>query len=326
MTTWEPAVRLPDPAVHVIDERFAKYTLGTAKVERLYTGCRWAEGPVWFGDQRSLFWSDVANDRILRWDEATGETSVFRSPSNYANGNYRDRLGRLVTCEHGLRRVTRTEYGGSVTVLADGYGGRRLNSPNDITVHSDGSVWFSDPTFGILGDYEGYRAESELPTNLYRIDGPSGDLTVASGDLKSPNGLAFSPDESVLYVIESRALPRRRVVAFDVVDGRLASGPRLFVDAEAGIPDGLRIDEDGNLWCGWSGGEGLDGVRVYAPDGTLIGAIDLPERCANVAFGGRSHNRVFMAATSSLYALYVNTRAAPIPAFASVEAQEGNGR
>jgi len=326
MTTWQPSVRLPDPAVHVLDERFAAYVIATAKVERLFTGCRWAEGPVWFGDQRSLFWSDVANDRILRWDEATGDTSVFRSPSGYANGNSRDRLGRLVTCEHGQRRVTRTEYGGDVTVLADRHDGRRLNSPNDITVHSDGSVWFSDPPFGILGDYEGYRAEPELPTNLYRIDGVTGETTVASGDLRSPNGLAFSPDESVLYVVESRSLPRRRIVAFDVVDGSLVGGPRVFVDAEAGIPDGLRIDEDGNLWCGWSGGEGLDGVRVYAPDATLIGAIDLPERCANVAFGGRSHNRLFMAASSSLYALYVNTRAAPVPAFASVEPSRGEGR
>jgi len=324
MTAWESTTRLPDPAVRVLDDRFARYVLALTKVERLFTGCRWAEGPVWFGDQRSLFWSDVPNDRILRWDEATGETAVFRSPSNYSNGNSRDRSGRLVTCEHGTRHVTRTDYGGAVTVLADGYEGRRLNSPNDITVHSDGSVWFSDPVFGILGDYEGYRAEPELPTNLYRIDGDSGELTVASGDLRSPNGLAFSPDESVLYVVESRAAPRRRIVAFDIVDGAIASDHRLFIDAEAGIPDGLRIDEDGNLWCGWSGGEGLDGVRVYAPDATLIGAIDLPERCANVAFGGRSHNRLFMTATSSLYGLYVNTRAAPVPAFAPPEAQEGN--
>jgi gluconolactonase len=316
MTGWEPTTRLPDPAVHVLDERFVPYVLSLAKVERLYTGCRWAEGPVWFGDQRALCWSDIPNDRILRWDEATGTTSVFRHPSGYSNGNTRDRGGRLVTCEHGGRRVTRTEYGGSLTVLADAYEGKALNSPNDVVVHSDGSVWFSDPTFGILGDYEGYRAKPELPTNLYRVDGATGDLTVACGDLRSPNGLAFSPDESVLYVVESRAVPRRRIVEFDVVDGVLASGPRLLIDAVDGIPDGLRVDEDGNLWCGWSGGEHLDGVRVYAPDGTLIGAIDLPERCANVAFGGRSHNRLFMTATSSLYALYVNTRAAPVPAFA----------
>ncbi|UOE45747.1 SMP-30/gluconolactonase/LRE family protein [Agromyces larvae] len=306
---WRPARRLPDPAVRVVDERFRPYVLGLAKVERIATGCRWAEGPVWFGDQRSLFWSDVPGDRILRWDEATGETTVFRTPSDYSNGNTRDTAGRLVTCEHGTRRVTRTEYDGTRTVLADSYDGHRLNSPNDVVVSSDGAVWFSDPAFGILGDYEGFRAESELPTHLYRV-APDGSLD-AVADLAYPNGLAFSPDERTLYVVESRSRPRRRIVAFDVdlEAGRL-SGQRVFVDAGDGIPDGLRLDEDGNLWCGWSGGEGLDGVRVFAPDGTLIGAIDLPERCANLAFGGRSLNRLFMTATSSVYALYVNTRGA----------------
>jgi gluconolactonase len=307
MSEWQPAVRLPDPAVHVLDDRFEAYVLPLAKVERLATGCRWAEGPVWFGDQHALLWSDVPGNRILKWDEHTGETREFRTPSNYSNGNTRDRAGRLITCEHGLRRVTRTEYDGQITVLADSYDDARLNSPNDVVVSSDGSIWFSDPIFGILGDYEGFRAEPELPTNLYRIDGRTGELTVADGNLRSPNGLAFSPDETVLYVVESCSKPRPRIVAFDVIDGRLTDG-RIFVDAEQGGPDGLRIDEDGNLWCGWSGGEYLDGVRVYAPDGTLIGRIDLPERCANVAFGGRSSNRLFMTATSSVYSLYVNTR------------------
>jgi gluconolactonase len=242
---------------------------------------------------------------MLRWDAANETLSVFRQPSNYANGNTRDQQGRLVTCEHGGRRVTRTEYDGTITVLADSYQGKRLNAPNDVVVAADGAVWFSDPVFGILGDYEGYRAEPELPTYLYRL-GPDGRLDAAA-ELRSPNGLAFSPDESVLYVVESRAVPHRRIVAYDVRDGSLGE-QRPFIDCGDGIPDGLRIDEDGNLWCGWGGGAGLDGVRVFAPDATPIGHIDLPERCANLAFGGRARNRLFLAAHSSLYALYVNVR------------------
>ncbi|QAY73438.1 SMP-30/gluconolactonase/LRE family protein [Agromyces protaetiae] len=307
---WRPVLRTPDPAVRVVDERFRRYVVGTAKVERIATGFRWAEGPVWFGDQRSLFWSDIPNNRMLRWDEATGETSVFRSPSDYSNGNTRDSQGRLVTCEHGTRRVTRTEYDGTRTVLADAFEGKRLNSPNDVVASSDGAVWFSDPCFGILGDYEGFRAEPELPTHLYRV-APDGTLTTPAPDLAYPNGLAFSPDERTLYVVESRSQPRRRILSFDAdVSAGTLSNQRVFIDAVEGVPDGLRVDEDGNLWCGWSGGEGLDGVRVYAPDATLIGAIDLPERCANVAFGGRSRNRLFMTATTSVYSLYVNTRGA----------------
>jgi gluconolactonase len=230
---------------------------------------------------------------------------VFRQPSNYANGNTRDQQGRLVTCEHGGRQVTRTEHDGTITVLADSYQGKRLNAPNDVVVAADGAVWFSDPVFGILGDYEGYRAEPELPTYLYRL-GPDGRLD-ATAELRSPNGLAFSPDESVLYVVESRAVPHRRIVAYDVRDGSLGE-QHPFIDCGDGTPDGLRIDEDGNLWCGWGGGEGLDGVRVFAPDATPIGHIDLPERCANLAFGGRARNRLFLAAHTSLYALYVNVR------------------
>jgi len=308
MGKWRPTVRLPDPAVHVLDERFAPYCLALSKVERVATGCRWAEGPVWFGDQHALIWSDVSNNRMLAWNERTGRTAVFRAPSDYSNGNTRDAAGHLVTCEQGTRRVTRTEYDGSVTILADRWQGKRLNSPNDVVGTRDGSIWFSDPPYGILTDQEGYRAEQELPTNLYRVD-PAGVLSVAAGDLAYPNGLAFSPDESILYVVQSRSQPYKRITAFDVTAGQL-SNPRTFVEAVEGIPDGLRIDEDGNLWCGWSGGPGLDGVRVYAPDAALIGSIDLPERCANVQFGGRSNNRLFMAATTSIYSLYVNTRGA----------------
>ena len=296
--------------MRILDEAFERYVLSSAKVERLATGCRWAEGPVWFGDARCLVWSDIPNDRMLRWDEQTGVTSVWRQPSGYANGNTRDRAGRLVTCEHGGRRVTRTEYDGTITVLADSWQGHPLNSPNDVVVTRDGSVRFTDPAFGISGDYEGHRADPELPTDLYRLDGTTHELTVAASGLRSPNGLAFAPDESRLYVVESGGVPRRDIVAFDVVDGALTDR-RVVVDAGDGSPDGLRVDEDGNLWCGWGmGSPELDGVRVFSPDGTAIGHIALPERCANVVFGGRALNRLFMAATNSVYALYFNTRGA----------------
>lgn len=308
---WRPAARYPDPAVVVVDESFARYRLPLARVERLATGCRWAEGPVWFGDHRCLVWSDVPNDRMLRWDEETGAVSVFRRPSGYSNGNTRDRQGRLLTCEHGGRRISRTEPDGRVVTVADRFEGRRLNSPNDIVCKSDGSIWFTDPTFGILGWYEGARADPELPTHVYRVD-PSGAIRVVAEGIVQPNGLAFSPDESVLYVVESRSVPRK-ILAFDVVGGTRLANRRVLVEAElAGTPDGLRVDVDGNLWCGWGmGAPGLDGVRIYNPEGRLIGRIDLPERCANVCFGGAHRNRLFMAASTSIYALYVNTQGAP---------------
>jgi len=304
---WQPAQRYPDPAVKVLDPSFAKYKLGLAKVERLFTGCRWAEGPVWFGDGRYLLWSDIPNDRILRWDEETGAVSVFRKPSHNANGNTRDSQGRLVTCEHDTRRVTRTEYDGQVTVIAERYQGKPLNSPNDVVCRSDGSIWFSDPPFGVLGYYEGHKAAPELPTNLYRVD-PSGSLSVATGDVERPNGLAFSPDESKLYVVEAGA-SERSILAFDVADGARLLGKRRLVAAGPGTPDGLRVDVDGNLWVGWGmGEEGLDGVEVFSPAGQRIGRIDLPERCANLCFGGRYRNRLFMCGSTSLYSLYVNTQ------------------
>ena len=306
---WQPSQRYPDPLVRIIDPGFARYRLNAAKVERLATGFRWCEGPVWFGDGRYLLWSDIPNNRIMRWDEETSAASVFRKPSNFANGHTRDRQGRLLTCEHGARRVTRTEYDGTITVIADRFEGKPLNSPNDIVCKSDGSIWFTDPPFGILGYYEGYAATPELPTNVYRVDGRSGQITVATGDVNRPNGLAFSPDESKLYIVVSGAVPRL-IDVYDVVDGgtRLAKG-RRFIDAGPGTPDGFRCDVDGNLWCGWGmGQEGLDGVSIFNPDGQLIGRIDLPERCANLCFGGTYRNRLFMAASTSLYSLYVNTQ------------------
>lgn len=309
---WRDHPRYPDPAIEIVDPRFEKYVLKMAAVERLYTGCRWAEGPVWFGDGRYLLWSDIPNCRMLKWEEETGEVSVFRKPSDYANGNTRDRQGRLLTCEHGARRVTRTEYDGRITVLMDRFEGKRLNSPNDVVVRSDGSVWFTDPPFGLLGEYEGYKAEPELGQNVYRIDGASDEISVLADDVLGPNGLCFSPDERILYVVESRGVPHRKILAYDVsADGRSIGNKRVLIDAGPGTPDGMRCDEDGNLWCGWGmGDEALDGVFVFAPDGAHIGRIALPERCANVCFGGAKRNRLFMAASQSLYALYVNTQGA----------------
>lgn len=310
---WREFPRYPDPHVISLDDRFDRYKLMNAAIERLATGTRWGEGPVWFGDGRYLLWSDIPNNRILKWEEETGAVSIFRKPSDQANGNTRDRQGRLVTCEHRGRRVTRTEYDGSITVLAESYEGKRLNSPNDLVVKSDDSIWFTDPPFGILGNYEGVKADpNDGPgQNVYRIDGNTGELTVVADDILGPNGLAFSPDESILYVVESRGVPHRKILAYDVsADGRSLSNKRILIDAgPGGTPDGFRVDVDGNLWCGWGMGSAqLDGVIVFGPDGTAIGRIALPERCANVCFGGPYRNRLFMAAAQSLYALYVNTQ------------------
>ena len=308
VSEFHPSARYPDPAIQIVDQSFARYRLASAKVERLATGFRWAEGPVWIGDGRYVLWSDIPNNRVMRWDEETGQASVFRQPSNFANGHTRDRHGRLLSCEHGSRRVTRTEYDGTITVLADRYEGKPLNSPNDIVCKSDGSIWFTDPNFGILGYYEGYMAPSELPTNVYRLDGATGQISVVAGDITRPNGLAFSPDESRLYLVESG--PPRNIFVYEVTDGgtRLANR-REHIEVGQGTPDGFRCDVDGNLWCGWGmGQEGLDGVHVFNPDGRLIGQINLPERCANLCFGGTYRNRLFMAASTSLYSLYVNTQ------------------
>ncbi len=305
---WRPTTRYPDPAVISLDASFDKYRLPLAGVERLATGMRWAEGPVWFGDGRYLLWSDIPNQRIMRWDEATGHVGEFRKPSNFANGHTRDRQGRLVSCEHGGRRITRTEYDGAITTLMDSFEGKRLNSPNDLVVKSDGSIWFTDPPFGILGNYEGYRTSPELAEAVYRVDPETGAATRVADDILGPNGLAFSPDESILYIVESRGVPTRKILAYDVgADGVTLSNKRVLIDAGPGTPDGFRVDIDGNLWCGWGMGDPeLDGVMTFNPDGHPIGRIALPERCANVCFGGRANSRLFMAASQSVYALYVN--------------------
>ena len=309
---WQPSPRYPDPLIRILDDSFARYRIGLAKVEKIASGMRWCEGPVWIGDGRYLLWSDIPNNRIMKWEEESGVVSVFRKPSNNSNGLTRDRQGRLLTCEHDSRRVTRTEYDGSITVIADGYDGKPLNSPNDIVCKSDGSIWFTDPPFGILGYYEGHSAKVELPTNVYRWDPKSESLAVVAGDINRPNGLAFSPDESKLYIVEAAVNPRV-IRAYDVVgDGARLSNMRPLVTAtDNGTPDGLRVDVDGNLWVGWGmGAPGLDGVSVFNPDGKLIGRIDLPERCANLCFGGRYRNRLFMCGSTSMFSLFVNTQGA----------------
>ena len=305
---WRPATRYPDAAIEIIDPRFERLRVKSAAIERIATGFRWTEGPVWLGDTRTLVWSDIPNNRMMRWDEESGAVGIFRKPSDFANGNTRDRAGRLVTCEHGTRRVTRTEHDGTITVLADRYQGKRFNSPNDVVVKSDGSIWFTDPSFGILGNYEGYKAEPELPTNVYRIDPSSGSPATVIEGLVNPNGLAFSPDEHLLYVVECGS--PRKIHAFDMADGARKPGKgRMLIDASPGTPDGFRCDTEGNLWCGWGmGSDELDGVRIFSPAGEPLGHVHLPERCANVCFGGAKRNRLFMAASQSVYALYVNAQ------------------
>lgn len=304
-------LRYPDPAVETLDARFEAYRLGAAMVERLWTGARWAEGPVWFGDGRFLLFSDIPNDRILRWSEETGAVTVFRAPANYSNGHTRDRQGRLISCEHGTRRVTRTEHDGNITVLLDRVTGKRLNAPNDVVVHSDDSIWFTDPGYGILRNYEGAKAAFELPRAVYRLDPNTGTAIVVADDFDRPNGLCFSPDERLLYVVDSGTPGHIRVFN---VEGQRLSDDRVFVTMSPGGSDGIRTDRDGNLWAaaGW-GGAGFDGVHCYASDGTLIGKIHLPEACSNLCFGGLKKNRLFMTASQSLYAVYVEALGSQVP-------------
>lgn len=294
------------------DPRFRSLAVPIAGVERLYGGCRWAEGPVWFNDSGYLVWSDIPNQRLLRWVPDLG-VGVFRAPVEYPNGNTRDRQGRLVTCEHGTRRVVRTEPDGTVTVIADNYRGRRLNSPNDVVVKSDGTVWFTDPTYGILSDYEGHQAEPELDgCYVFRSDPETGELTAVAEDFVQPNGLAFSPDESVLYVADSGSShdpeAPHHIRAFDVIDGRVLTNSRVFADVEPGVPDGLRCDILGDVWTSCQ-----NGVLCYATDGVLLGRINIPERVSNLSFGGPKRNRLFITATTSLYSVFVATKGAQVP-------------
>jgi gluconolactonase len=300
-------VRYPDPSIRVLDARFEGYRLNTAAVECLATGYRWVEGPVWFGDHRALVWSDIPNNAMMRWDERTGDVSTFRSPSDFANGNTRDLQGRLITCEHLTRRVTRTEYDGTIRVLLDTFNGKPLNAPNDVVTASDGAIWFTDPVYGIASDYEGDKANPELPPAVYRIDPQTAATTAVITDLVQPNGLCFSPGERLLYVVDSGSSPSS-IHVFDVAGETVHSG-RTFIDMSPGSSDGIRCDIDGNLWASAAGGgDEYDGVHIFAPDGTCIGQVMLPEQCANLTFGGRRNNRLFMAAGQSIYSLYVNTR------------------
>jgi gluconolactonase len=294
------------------DPRFRNLIVTSAGLDELYSGCRWAEGPVWFNDANQLLWSDIPNQRMLRWTP-DGGVSVYRQPSNFANGHTRDRQGRLISCEHGTRRVTRTETDGSITVLAESFEGKRFNSPNDVVVKSDGTVWFTDPTYGILSDYEGYRAEPEQKTrNVYRLDPASGELTAVVTDFLQPNGLAFSHDETVLYVADSAAshdesLPRH-IRAFDVKDGKRLANGRIFCTIDKGIPDGIRADMNGNLWS-----SAADGVHCFDSSGKLLGKILVPQTVANLTFGGPKRNRLFIAATRSLYSIFVTATGAQVP-------------
>lgn len=284
-----------------LDERFRRLFIPTAHVDKLFTGCRWAEGPAYFPASRSLIWSDIPNDRMLRLDECSGAVSTFRQPAGHSNGNTVDRSGRLVTCEHGGRRVSRTEFDGTVTTLADRYRGGRLNSPNDAVVKSDGSIWFTDPTYGIDSDYEGHRGESEQAGNyVYRIDPATGAPEAVAKDFVQPNGIAFSPDERILYIVDTGRSHRpdgpAHIRSFAVDEGGKLRDRGVFADCTAGFFDGLRIDSDGRLWT--SAG---DGVHCYHPDGTLIGKIRIPEVVANVCFGGAKRNYLYICGTTSLY-------------------------
>jgi len=287
----------------VLDDRFRRLVIPSARLEKLAEGCRWAEGPAYFPAGRYLVWSDIPNDRMMRYDETSNAVSVFRSPANHSNGNTVDRQGRLVTCEHGSRRVTRTEHDGSITVIASHYQRKRLNSPNDAVVKSDGSIWFTDPAYGIDSDYEGHKAESEVGAcHVYRVDPQSGEISIVADDFVRPNGIAFSPDEKRLYIVDTGAThvedSPRHIRVFDVNDGGTLSGGNVFATCTSGLFDGLRLDEAGRIWT--SAG---DGVHCYDPDGTLIGKILVPEVVANLVFGGVKRNRLYICATTSLYAI-----------------------
>lgn len=292
----------------IIDPAFGAFVMGNAPLKKLATGFDWVEGPVWFGDAGCLLFSDIPNNKILRWTPGLG-ISTYREPSNYANGHTRDREGRLISCEHGLRRVTRTEHDGRITVIADGYQGKPLNSPNDVVVKSDGSIWFTDPHYGILTDYEGHKSVQELPCQVYCVD-PSGQISVVADDFQCPNGLAFSSDETRLYIADTGRMfhaDPQHIRVFDVAEAKL-SGGEVFHTVGHGCADGIRTDTDGNLWA-----SAADGVHCIAPDGHLMGKILVPEVVSNICFGGRAKHQLFITATTSLYAISLNRSGAQTP-------------
>jgi gluconolactonase len=309
-------LRYTDPDLVSLDKRFDKYVIGNTPIQRLWTGAFWAEGPAWSGVGRYLIWSDIPNNRQMRWMEEDGHVSVFRSPSEYSNGNTFDFEGRQVSCQHGLRRVARYEPDGTVTTIADRWQGKPLNSPNDIVVHPDGAIWFTDPTYGIQGNYEGFQAQSEIKDAVYRVDPKTAKMDKLTDDFDKPNGICFSPDYKKVYICDTG--DPRDIQVFDVVDGKTIRNKRQFTNMTMpgkgpGLADGIRCDVDGNVWAGAGrGGPGYDGVHVFTPAGERIGMIVLPEICANICFGGAKRNRLFMAASQSLYSVYVGTRGAHI--------------
>ena len=309
---WTTNLGYPDPRIKILDPAFAGLRQGLAGVEQLATGFRFTEGPVWFGAHQTLVFSDLPGNRLMRWDDINRTVSVFRSPSNHTNGNCQDREGRLISCEQLTRRVVRTEHDGSITVIADKFEGKRLNSPNDVVVKSDGSIWFTDPPNGITNDYEGRRADQEQAgTNVFRVDPKSGQISIVTAETR-PNGLCFSPDESKFYVVDSSLNPRG-IAVFDVVaDGTKLANKRPFIQPPTSTADGIKCDWQGNIWCSWGAGEGESGVRAFSPEGKPALQIELPERAANLYFGGPVGNRLFMTAQQSLYAVFVATRGAKL--------------
>ena len=310
------ALRYTDPDLIALDKRFEKYALGNTPIQRLWTGALWAEGPAWNGVGRYLLWSDIPNNRQMRWLEEDGHISVFRSPSEYSNGNTFDFEGRQISCQHGLRRVARYEPDGTVTTIADRWQGKPLNSPNDVVVHPDGAIWFTDPPYGILGNYEGFQAQPEIKEAVYRVDPKTGKMDKLTDELDKPNGICFSPDYKKVYVCDTGE--PKDIQVFDVADGKTIRNKRQFTNMTMpgkgpGLADGIRCDVDGNVWAGAGrGGPGYDGVHVFTPAGERIGMIVLPEICANICFGGAKRNRLFMVASQSLYSVYVGTRGAHI--------------
>ena len=299
--------RLLKPEYEIRHSDFGNFLIGNALLKVLCEGqFEWVEGPVWLGDAGCLLFSDIPANRIHRWTEGEG-VSTFRYPSNFSNGHTRDRQGRLISCEHGTRRVTRTEPDGSITVIADGFEGKSLNSPNDVVVKSDGTIWFTDPYYGILTDHEGYRSVQELPCNVYRVDPSCGSIEAAATDFQCPNGLAFSPDEARLYVTDTGLVGHSRanshIRAFEVAEGGTLKGGEAFYKPDNGVPDGIRLDEDGNVWS--SAG---DGVHCISPSGELLGKILIPETVSNLCFGGRARHILFMTGFTSLYSIALNRR------------------
>jgi gluconolactonase len=311
--TNQQPTRYPDPDVVVLDPSFAKYKVFNAVIYRHYVGCKWAEGPAWSTQGQYLVWSDIPGNRQLRYIEEDGHVTTFRSPSGYSNGNTFDYEGRQLSCEHSGRRVVRYEHNGSVTVIADKFNGKPLNSPNDVVVHPDGSIWFTDPPYGILGNYEGFAAKPEIKEAVYRVDGKTAKIEMLTDELDKPNGICFSPDYKKLYVCDTGAPSDIQV--FDIADNRVRNKKQftdMKLEGRKGGADGIRADVDGNIWVGASGGGGYDGVHIFNPAGKRIGMILLPEICANVCFGGPKRNRLYMCASQSLYSVYVNTRGAHV--------------